>query len=334
MKKIKRLLTTVIILLGIILIVINFYFDSILKNIDYSYSKIDKKELDISESFSDNHSLSFISNIALFGVDNNDNDTSSFDEARSDAIKIISMDYKHRRIKITSIERDLVVYMPGDYQDYGHLNWAYSYGGSKLALQTLNYNFDLNLDKYVTISFGALEKLVDHLGGIDIYLTYDEIHQTSQPLDIDGGEGVYTLTGAQALTYSRIRKIDNDFYRMDRQNTVIKAVIDKLKSKNPFEIAEIVSEILPYINTNLSNFQIKAYIAEMLLFDLNDIETYKEPEGEMSDLLPAYGIGGNYVSSYTDLVKNLHYNIYGIKDYEPSRRIYELEEDILYRFSY
>ena len=104
MKKIKRLLTTVVILLGIILIVINFYFDSILKNIDYSYSKIDKKELDISESFSDNHSLSFISNIALFGVDNNDNDTSSFDEARSDAIKIISLDYKHRKIKITSIE--------------------------------------------------------------------------------------------------------------------------------------------------------------------------------------------------------------------------------------
>lgn len=334
MKHFKRLLTTLLLMLVAALVAINFYFDGLLKNLDHNVSKIDRKELDISDSFSDDHSLSFITNIALFGVDNNANDSSSLDEARSDAIKIISLDYKRRKLKITSIERDLVVWLPGDHEDYGHLNWAYAYGGSTLALQTLNYNFDLNVDKYVTLSFGALERLVDLLGGIDIHLTSEEIDQTVQPLGIDGPEGTYTLTGAQALSYSRIRKIDNDFARMDRQNTVIMAVIGKLRDLSPLDVGDIVTQILPYINTNLSNFQIKAYLMEMLLFDLKDIETYKEPGGEMEDLYSAYGIGGNYVSSYVDLVKDLHYNIYGIKDYEPSERIYELEEDILYRFGY
>ena len=273
-------------------------------------------------------------NIALFGVDNDGNDTTSLDEARSDAIKIISLDYDERKIKISSIERDLVVYIPGEHQDYGHLNWAYAFGGAKLALQTLNYNFDLDLENYVTISFGSLEYLVDRIGGVDIYLTNAEINQTSAPLNINGPEGVYTLNGAQALSYSRIRKIDSDFARMDRQNAVIAAAIAKMKTMNPADIINVISDMMPYINTNLSNNQIKTLLAEMIIFDTNNIETYKEPAGELFDLYDAAGIGGNYVSSYVDMVKNLHKNIYSIDDYDPSQTIKDTETEILNRYAY
>ena len=332
MKKLRKLLFRIFIILLAFVVALSIYLDTILNKMDRE--KTNKNELNITEQFKKTHKNRHVKNIALFGVDNDGNDTTSLDEARSDAIKIISLDYDERKIKITSIERDLVVYIPGEHQDYGHLNWAYAFGGAKLALQTLNYNFDLDLENYVTISFGSLEYLVDRIGGVDIYLTNAEINQTSAPLNINGPEGVYTLNGAQALSYSRIRKIDSDFARMDRQNAVITAAIAKMKTMNPADIINVISDMMPYINTNLSNNQIKTLLAEMIIFDTNNIETYKEPSGELFDLYDAAGIGGNYVSSYVDMVKNLHKNIYGIDDYDPSQTIKDTETEILSRYAY
>ena len=332
MKKLRKLLFRIFIILLAFVVALSIYLDTILNKMDRE--KTNKNELNIAEQFKKTHNNRHVKNIALFGVDNDGNDTTSLDEARSDAIKIISLDYDERKIKITSIERDLVVYIPGEHQDYGHLNWAYAFGGAKLALQTLNYNFDLDLENYVTISFGSLEYLVDRIGGVDIYLTNAEINQTSAPLNINGPEGVYTLNGAQALSYSRIRKIDSDFARMDRQNAVITTAIAKMKTMNPADIINVISDMMPYINTNLSNNQIKTLLAEMIIFDTNNIETYKEPSGELFDLYDAAGIGGNYVSSYVDMVKNLHKNIYGIDDYNPSQIIKDTETEILNRYAY
>ena len=332
MKKLRKLLFRIFIILLAFVVALSIYLDTILNKMDRE--KTNKNELNITEQFKKTHKNRHVKNIALFGVDNDGNDTTSLDEARSDAIKIISLDYDERKIKITSIERDLVVYIPGEHQDYGHLNWAYAFGGAKLALQTLNYNFDLDLENYVTISFGSLEYLVDRIGGVDIYLTNAEINQTSAPLNINGPEGVYTLNGAQALSYSRIRKIDSDFARMDRQNAVITAAIAKMKTMNPADIINVISDMMPYINTNLSNNQIKTLLAEMIIFDTNNIETYKEPSGELFDLYDAASIGGNYVSSYVDMVKNLHKNIYGIDDYDPSQTIKDTETEILSRYAY
>lgn len=332
MKKLRKLLFRIFIILLAFVVALSIYLDTILNKMDRE--KTNKNELNITEQFKKTHNNRHVKNIALFGVDNDGNDTTSLDEARSDAIKIISLDYDERKIKISSIERDLVVYIPGEHQDYGHLNWAYAFGGAKLALQTLNYNFDLDLENYVTISFGSLEYLVDIIGGVDIYLTNAEINQTSAPLNINGPEGVYTLNGAQALSYSRIRKIDSDFARMDRQNAVITAAIAKMKTMNPADIINVISDMMPYINTNLSNNQIKTLLAEMIIFDTNNIETYKEPAGELFDLYDAAGIGGNYVSSYVDMVKDLHKNIYGIDDYNPSQTIKDTETEILNRYAY
>ena len=333
MKKIRKLLFRILILLIIIVLIINFYFDSLFKDIERQ-GKVSRNELEIADTFKQNHKGHNVTNIVLFGVDNDDNSTSSFDEARSDAIKVISLDYDNKVIKMTSLERDLVVYLPGERQEYGHLNWAYSFGGSTLALQTINYNFDLDAQKYVTVSFGALETLVDIVGGIDIYLTDEEINQTWIPLNISGPAGVYTLNGEQALSYSRIRKIDSDFARMDRQNAVIAAVIAKLKQQNPLYLLQSITKIMPYINTNITANEIKILLAEMAIFDLDNIETYKEPAGELFDLYDAAGIGGNYVSSYVDMVKNLHKNIYGIDDYNLSQIIKDTETEILNRYAY
>ena len=318
--------------IGLIIVILTFflitngYADYILNKIYRPNEKINEEDAEISMQALLARSKSNITNIALFGVDNDYNDQSSLSEARSDAMKIVSLDKKGKTIKITSVERDLVVYLPSDYKQYGHFNWAYSYGGPVLAVQTLNYNLDMDITQYVTFSFGALSRLVDLLGGVDIELTNAEINQTKQPLNIYGGAGVYTLNGDQALRYCRIRYIDSDFQRMDRQNNVINAVIKKLKNENIASLMNIVNEMLPYISTNLTNNQIKTYLIDLLTYDLDNMETYKAPMGEYEDVCLCPSLGGYLVRSYSDMVIELHKNIYNIDDYKPSDIIYENEE--------
>ncbi|MCF0114751.1 MAG: LytR family transcriptional regulator, partial [Erysipelotrichaceae bacterium] len=61
-----------------------------------------------------------VENFLLFGVDNSIPTTNKFNEERSDAMKIISLDYDNKKVKITSVERDLVVWAPGDYNKFIH----------------------------------------------------------------------------------------------------------------------------------------------------------------------------------------------------------------------
>ena len=297
----------------------NIYLDSKLSTMDHQ-DRIDVNDADIAQEVLDRKSETVVVNIALFGADNGGSSSDQTDEDRSDAMKVVSLDYTNKKIKITSVERDVVVYIPGDHQKYGHFNWAYWFGGPELAVKTLNYNLDLDITQYVTFSFDALEKLVDLVGGVEVTLSSAEANAISLK------SGTQTLNGEKALAYCRIRKIDSDFSRMERQNAVIKAIVNQVKSKNLFELMSIVEQMLPYITTNLTNSEIKSYLVDVLTFDLSNIETYKEPSGEYNDICTCPGLGGYLVRSYSDMVKNLHYNIYGDEDYQPSQTVLDNEE--------
>ena len=301
----------------------NIYLDSKLSKLDHQ-EKIDKDEAYIAPEVLDRVTKNKVVNIALFGADNGGSDSDQSDTDRSDAMKVVSLDYTNKKIKITSLERDVVVYIPGDHQKYGHFNWAYWFGGPELAVKTINYNMDLDITQYVTFSFDSLEKLVDLLGGVEIDMTRAEVNY----LKLGGSSGVRTLDGKTALMYCRIRKIDSDFNRMDRQNNVIQAIIKKVKHQSIKDLMSIIEEMLPYITTNLTNSEIKNYLVDILSFDLLNMETYKEPSGEYNDICTCPGLGGYLVRSYSGMVKNLHYNIYGIEDYEPSQTVMDNEKRI------
>ena len=271
-KKLIILLSIIILLIVSIFIGLNIYVDSIISRVEEGET-IHTEDAEIAQEVLEREEVKDIENIALFGVDNSG---AKYNEERSDAMKIISLNKTDKTIAITSVERDVVVYIPGDYQKYGHFNWAYWFGGPKLAVQTLNYNLDLDITKYVTFTFGAVEDLVDLLGGIDVELTGNE----AATVGIGSYAGTYTLNGKQALSYSRIRKLDSDFTRMERQNYVIQAVMNKLKNQDILTIMNIVNEMLPSINTNLTVNEIKDYITSLLRYDLGNIEKYKKPSGE------------------------------------------------------
>lgn len=319
-KKLIILLSIIILLIVSIFIGLNIYVDSIISRVEEGET-IHTEDAEIAQEVLEREEVKDIENIALFGVDNSG---AKYNEERSDAMKIISLNKTDKTIAITSVERDVVVYIPGDYQKYGHFNWAYWFGGPKLAVQTLNYNLDLDITKYVTFTFGAVEDLVDLLGGIDVELTGNE----AAIVGIGSYAGTYTLNGKQALSYSRIRKLDSDFTRMERQNYVIQAVMNKLKNQDILTIMNIVNEMLPSINTNLTVNEIKDYITSLLSYDLGNIEQYKEPSGEYNDIETCPGLGGYIVRSYSGMVENLHKNIYKVDSYEVSQRVKDNEERI------
>lgn len=319
-KKLIILLSIIILLIVSIFIGLNIYVDSIISRVEEGET-IHTEDAEIAQEVLEREEVKDIENIALFGVDNSG---AKYNEERSDAMKIISLNKTDKTIAITSVERDVVVYIPGDYQKYGHFNWAYWFGGPKLAVQTLNYNLDLDITKYVTFTFGAVEDLVDLLGGIDVELTGNE----AAIVGIGSYAGTYTLNGKQALSYSRIRKLDSDFTRMERQNYVIQAVMNKLKNQDILTIMNIVNEMLPSINTNLTVNEIKDYITSLLSYDLGNIEQYKEPSGEYNDIQTCPGLGGYIVRSYSGMVENLHKNIYKVDSYEVSQRVKDNEERI------
>ena len=338
-KKTKILLIVIGILASLILILVlggNLYIDSLLNRTIRS-KKLSNEDALVSQEVLDQVKNHRIVNIALFGSDNAEIvQWQNYEMDRSDATKIISLDFDSKKVKITSLQRDTLVYIPDPYNDYDKLNHAHWRGGPELAVKTLNYNFDLDITQYVGFSFEALEALVDLVGGIDITLPDGLLATQVIDLGATRDGNIFHLNGKQAMGYCRIRKVDDDFHRMERQNEVILKVLEKLSKKNVFELMEIVDEMLPYVETNLTNTEIKNDITSLLSFDLKHIDQYQSPVEGMEAILKTVeynGFSPLYVmKDYQKMVKDIHFAIYEDSNYQPSRKIIEIEKGIYSSF--
>ena len=323
-RKIKnKVLMIAVLCLSLIItgyFLVNAYIDGTLNKL-VRKNQINENDANIADEIAEQNQDVDTVNIVLFGTDN-DGDYS--DEQRSDAIKIISLDFNEKEIKITSLERDLVVWIPGDHKNFGHLNWAFWFGGAELAVKTLNYNFDMDITKFVTVNFESIEKIVDLVGGVDITLTSAEVENLEFETN---STGIYHLTGAEALTYSRIRKMDDDYHRMARQQNVIQALVDKATEMSKVELLEFINNCLPYVTTNLSNSDIKKYALELMNFDL-DIKTFQVPVDGYTDTCPCERLGGYLLSSYEDMSQQMHDFIYGKDFYTPSQNLLDNQKNI------
>lgn len=219
----------------------------------YAYSlfnKMDNVELDKSdlgiapkEEFKDYENHESITNIALFGIDAEEGQA-----GRSDSIMIATIDPIHNKVKISSIMRDSYVNIPDHGMD--KINHAYAFGGPTLAIRTLNENFGLNIENFVSVNFSSLPQIIDTLGGITIDITDEEISHipgVSSP-------GPTLLNGEQALAYSRIRYASGgDYERTHRHRNVMSAVFKKALQASPTSYPSILNNILPLVQTNLSS---------------------------------------------------------------------------------
>ena len=199
----------------------------------------------------------------------------------SDTMILISVNPAAKKLCITSFMRDTYLDIVGItgtglYKD--RLNTAYCTGGISQLGDTLAYNFGVEIDNFVEVDFDAFKAIVDALGGIDIQLTEAEYKHMKHELRQDVVEGMNHLDGYQALAYARIRKIDSDFYRTERQRTVINEIFKKVKQCSIKEILNLAETFLPMVTTDMSNTDITKYIIQLvpLLKDL-EVETLRIP---------------------------------------------------------
>ncbi len=314
----------------------NLYIDSLLNKTIRSRKLTDKEAL-INQEVLDQMKNYHIVNIALFGSDNaRKAQWNDYEMERSDATKIISLDFDAKKIKITSLQRDTLIWIPEPYNDYDKLNHAHWRGGPELAVKMLNYNFDLDITQYVGFGFEALETLVDLVDGIDITLPDGLLATQVVELGATRKDNIFHLNGKQAMGYCRIREVDDDFHRMDRQNEVILKIVEKLSKKNLIDLMDIVNEMLPYIETNLTNNEIKNYVSSLLSFDLKQLDQFQIPSKGMDSIEKVIEYNGfspiYMMENYEELTKELHWNIYEDEDYQPSSTIVQLEQNIQERF--
>ena len=172
---------------------------------------------------------------------------------RSDTMVLVSIDSVHHKLKMTSFLRDSFVYIPAKGFN-AKLNAAFAWGGAKMLVDTIEYNFKVKIDDYVIIDFVGFQKLIDLMGGLDVDgVTEAEAKYMRDVVKIVYcKEGKNHFTGAASLWYCRIRKLDDDFHRTERQRKVMNAIMKQALHRNPFELMKIVEKVLPMIQTSMS----------------------------------------------------------------------------------
>lgn len=194
-----------------------------------------------------------VSNILLLGVDGKAESSS-----RSDTMILVSVDFAHMKIKLTSFLRDSWVEIPSKGKK-GKLNSACSHGGPQLVVDTIEYNFGIDIDHYVMVDFDMFTQIIDSLGGVNVEVTKKEakfINRTTRQT-VESGENVH-LSGEEALVYCRIRKLDSDYMRTYRQRKVITALIGQAKTAGISKLLQTMNNVFPLIQTDMSAAEITA----------------------------------------------------------------------------
>ena len=212
--------------------------------------------------------------LLLIGTDNYEPDTTG----RSDAMILVQV--RDDSIKLISFLRDLYVKIPGHGRT--RLNAAYVYGGAELLKQTLAENFGVSVDRTLAVNFSLMVELIDQLGGVTVDVSTSERKQLNAILKYynkqngvpqsDGlleQAGSQTLTGKQALSFSRIRKIDDDFHRTGRQRVVIEAIFNRLRELDTFSLAALLTANIGNVTTDVTIADALALVP--VLLHLNDV---------------------------------------------------------------
>lgn len=189
-----------------------------------------------------------VDNILLFGVD-----TYSY-TGRSDVTMLISINHNTKKISIISLMRAMYVKIGAKNHNWGLLNAAYSYGGPALAMKTVEQNFGIPITGFVAVNFTSFVRIVNAIGGVGITLTPGEARIVGVP------SGYQRLNGQQALDYSRIRKLDSDFQRNQRQRNVVTSILNEMTNQGGASAYKAATVILAntYTNIDLNSYITKA----------------------------------------------------------------------------
>ena len=286
-KRVIRIAVTVLCILLVILLVLTglawYYLNSKLDKvsrgdgIDYTQPiedtsilgddlEIDEKYLDVTRNGGDIEPPEGdvnvhkdIDNILLIGTDERDEE---FTRSRADSMMILSINSRENTLRLVSLERAIGVSIPDVGDDW--LTHVFAYGGPELLLQTIRSYFKVDVSRYVRVNFYVFETAITDIGGVEIDLSEAEAEWLNDIAQEDKfEEGPNRFDGPTALQYARIRKLDSDWHRIERQRKVIQAAIDQALTLSLDKIDLLADKLLPMIDTNLTNGEITSLLMEI-----------------------------------------------------------------------
>ena len=271
----------------------------------FIYNNMDNEDIikEYQDEGDNNHSADairqedYVTNYLICGIE-------EFGGARNtDTMMIASINTKDDTLKLTSLLRDSYVEIPDHKAN--KLNSAYSKGGARMMVDTIELNYKIKIDGYVSVDFKSFEKIVDLLGGVSIELGKEEAkylnttNYISKKSNRNVKAGINQLNGNQVMGYVRVRKVKtlggaaNDYGRIVRQQRALKAIFDSYKSpKNLFKILSITKEGLGYATSNLTQKQIEKAMEDIIENRIKTLDTFRVPVDGAFDAPRKYnGIG-------------------------------------------
>lgn len=268
----------------------------------------------------------------IFGVDSRQNNLGK--GTRSDSMMIVHVDHNEKTVRLTSIYRDCMMKIEG--HDFNKAAHAHFYGGPGLALDMLNTNLDLNLERYVTVNFINVGDLIDDIDGIEQDVDDAEIEYINGYIDevnkVRGTSsahitkaGTYTLDGTQAVAYSRIRYTAGaDYKRTERQRTILFKVFEKAKTINPLSRVALAEKMLDEVSSNYRTDEIVALLQDLTSYTIEDMTAYPQVfyGGKVS------GAWYEVPVTLEDMAKGVHEFLYDETEYEPSDTVKQISESL------
>ena len=310
----------------IIFLIISLLITGAICTVNYFSSKIDRVEIDrnvVTETGKEpaKEDENIIS-IALFGTDFTENEKYGNLYGASDATMILGIDTKNNKLKLFSLMRDLYLDLPDGSGNKQNLNYTMAYGGPELILKTINYNFNLKVDKFIHVSLRTLPTIIDKLGGIQLDITSDELNYINgyiKSIDKENGtstpsltsSGLQTLNGTQAAAYCRIRYTEGkDFKRTERQRAVLNALFEKFKNTSITDLTSIMKDILPLVSTNLTNSEIISIATKVLSMGVPTIEQSRFPLDGKSEMISTDML--HLITDIDETTKDIHNFLYSL----------------------
>lgn len=206
-----------------------------------------------------------IINILLIGTDERTRDFNV--NARSDSMILVSINKDKKTVKLVSLERGMgVPILEGENAgEWDLLTHIFRYGGADLLTKTVEHCFKVEVDHYVRVNFTTVTNAVDAIGGIEMELTGAEAGALNVAHQSGLSAGKNHLNGTLALGFARLRSIDSDWQRVERQRKVITAVVAKLKDSSLADLNRLLDQVLPLVQTNMTKLE----IAELMLYSPN-----------------------------------------------------------------
>ena len=251
---------------------------------------------------------------------------------------IVNLNRETGEIKLASVFRDTYLNV-SDKNTYNKINAAYAMGGPEQAVKALNKNLDLNITHYVAFNWKAVATAINILGGVDIDISKSEFYyinafitETVKGTGIGSVQlkkaGVNHLDGVQAVAYGRLRLMDSDYARTERQRLVIQKAFEKAKKADFATLNSLIGNMSAMCATNINMNDILPMAKNVTKYHLGETTGFPAARGEQKMKIGKLKLSCVIPQTLVSNVTSLHKFLYGEEDYKPSSTVQTISNKI------